>query len=282
MIAIDNLTAVALRPAPGAVGTVGYFTGGDPNANPPVPATVLDTDWLNRLQVEILTVILAAGISPSKSDSTQLYQAIQFLISAWSGQVKTYAGDPNGNVSGAAGTSTTPPTFCVNLTTADLYVCKTSGNAASAVWVRPANAADLAALFATLAQAKAGTLSTKAMTPATASAVDQQRSYTYAQAGGTANALTVTLTPAPAAYTVGMEIEFRVTTDNTGASTLNVNGLGSVSMVTHDNQIVQGGDLRAGRIVKVSYDGAAFQLTSPRNGPPPVDFALLLIAGEDD
>lgn len=277
MRAIDTATAVALRPAPGPEGAPGYFTGGDPNALPPVPSTVLDADWLNRMQVEILTVVLAGGLSPSKADSTQLYQAIMLLLAAWAGQVKTYAGDPNGNVSGTAGTSTKPPTFCVNLTTADLYVCKTGGNATTAVWVRPANAADLAAFFATLPQAKTGALANKAMSPATAAAVDQQRSYTFAQAGGTANALTLTLTPPPASYTLGMAIQFLVTTSNTGAATININELGAVPLITFDAQNPAGGDLKAGRLVKAAFDGAAFQITTPRAGPAPLDFFAFVL-----
>lgn len=62
-------------------------------------------------------------------------------------------------------------------------------------------------------------------------------------AGGTGNALTATLSPAPAAYTDGMIVIVRVALANTGAVTLNVNGLGSQSVVGVAHQNLQGGEL---------------------------------------
>lgn len=49
----------------------------------------------------------------------------------------------------------------------------------------------------------------------------------YAVATGTANTYAVTLNPAPTAYADGMAISIKINVDSTGASTLNVNGLGA-------------------------------------------------------
>ncbi|WP_253270880.1 tail fiber protein [Geobacillus thermocatenulatus] len=49
----------------------------------------------------------------------------------------------------------------------------------------------------------------------------------YAVASGSANAYSVTLTPAPTAYVDGMAVTVKINVDSTGASTLNVNGLGA-------------------------------------------------------
>jgi hypothetical protein len=49
---------------------------------------------------------------------------------------------------------------------------------------------------------------------------------------GTANAITVTTGLSLAALTTGMEIRFRATAANTGATTINVDGLGAVSALT--------------------------------------------------
>lgn len=62
-------------------------------------------------------------------------------------------------------------------------------------------------------------------------------------AGGTGNALTATLSPAPTAYTDSMIVIVRVALANTGAVTLNVNGLGSQSVVGAAHQNLQGGEL---------------------------------------
>jgi len=48
--------------------------------------------------------------------------------------IQTYAGNPNGNVAGSAGSSTTPASMRYDRTNGILYVCTTSGVAAAAVW----------------------------------------------------------------------------------------------------------------------------------------------------
>lgn len=51
-------------------------------------------------------------------------------------QFFTYAGNPNGNVAGTAGSGTIPSSVVWDRTNDILYVCTTSGNAASAVWTQ--------------------------------------------------------------------------------------------------------------------------------------------------
>ena len=50
-------------------------------------------------------------------------------------QVQYYAGNPNGNVAGFVGTSTTAPSACWDITDGLMYICTGSGNAAAATWV---------------------------------------------------------------------------------------------------------------------------------------------------
>lgn len=75
---IDHPTAVSVLPAPGAPGTPGYFTEGDPVGG--VPATVVTKDWANSVQEELAAVILAAGLSLDKAENDQLLTAIMALI----------------------------------------------------------------------------------------------------------------------------------------------------------------------------------------------------------
>lgn len=86
----------------------------------------------------------------------------------------------------------------------------------------------------------------------------------YGVAGGTANAITVTLDSAPVAYTNGMEARVRLTAGNTGAATLNVNGIGAKAVVLPDGTALVGGETVAGMIARYLYDPAldAFQLTN--------------------
>ena len=80
----------------------------------------------------------------------------------------------------------------------------------------------------------------------------------YAVAGGTANALTATLTPAPAALVAGLTVWLDITATNTAAATLNLNGLGAVPIVRQSGTALAAGDLAPPSIVPMIYDGAAW------------------------
>jgi hypothetical protein len=72
---VDTATAIASPPTQDPVGTPGYFTKGNPTSG--TPATVPGQDWFNAVQEEILAVIVAAGLTPSKSNMAQLLAAIK-------------------------------------------------------------------------------------------------------------------------------------------------------------------------------------------------------------
>jgi hypothetical protein len=75
MFRTDVTTASSVLPTPAAPGTPGFFTNGNPTLG--IPATVVDQDFLNRMQEEVMSVLQAAGISPVKSSYSQLLRAIQ-------------------------------------------------------------------------------------------------------------------------------------------------------------------------------------------------------------
>ncbi|MBZ9939123.1 hypothetical protein LB518_22695 [Mesorhizobium sp. BR1-1-16] len=82
--------------------------------------------------------------------------------------------------------------------------------------------------------------------------------------GGTANALTATLSPAPAAWTdlVGVPLRLKIATTNTGAATLNPNSLGTKTIVRAGGAALSAGDLAAGSVVECVYDGTSVQAIS--------------------
>ncbi|NIX75377.1 hypothetical protein [Microvirga terricola] len=88
----------------------------------------------------------------------------------------------------------------------------------------------------------------------------QSGSSNYAATAGTANALTVTLSPVPTSLTTGMVIRVKPSFSNTGAATINVNALGAKSIVRPDGTSLQANDLVANRVVELVYDGANFEL----------------------
>lgn len=84
-------------------------------------------------------------------------------------------------------------------------------------------------------------------------------------AGGTADALTLTLTPAITAYATGMVIEFIASASaNTGATTINVNGVGVKNVVRRDGSTaLSAGNIPAGAPCTIIYDGTSFRLVLP-------------------
>jgi hypothetical protein len=75
----------------------------------------------------------------------------------------------------------------------------------------------------------------------------------YAVDTGTANAYLVALPYAPASYTDGLSVVFKALNTNTGASTINVNGLGAKTIRLSDDHVVYAGDITAGSSVTLRY-----------------------------
>jgi hypothetical protein len=84
----------------------------------------------------------------------------------------------------------------------------------------------------------------------------------YAADTGAADAYVVTLSPALAAHVVGLPVRFKATNANTGASTVNINGLGAIAIKKNVSTALAAGDIAAGQIVEVVYDGTYYQLIS--------------------
>lgn len=84
----------------------------------------------------------------------------------------------------------------------------------------------------------------------------------YAPDTGVANAYVIALSPALTAHVVGMPIHFMAANANTGASTLNVNGLGVKDISKNFDQPLAAGDIKAGQIITVVWDGVDYQVIS--------------------
>jgi hypothetical protein len=80
---------------------------------------------------------------------------------------------------------------------------------------------------------------------------------------GAANTLTVPLVPAPAAYFPGMLIEVLVANTNTTATVINVATLGNKAVTYTNTNPLIGGEMPAGGIALLQYDGTRFQLLNP-------------------
>lgn len=84
----------------------------------------------------------------------------------------------------------------------------------------------------------------------------------FAADGGSNDTYVITLDPAATAYKTGQPYYFTANTLNTGAATLNINGLGAKSIVKGDSTALATGDIAAGQVVTVVYDGTNMVMTS--------------------
>lgn len=91
----------------------------------------------------------------------------------------------------------------------------------------------------------------------------------YNYAADTASTDTYVIAPSPAfdAYAAGMEIKFKAVTANTGACTVNVNGLGAKNLLTLNDVTPPDNYIEAGSIVVAVYDGTSFQMIQPDANP---------------
>jgi len=91
----------------------------------------------------------------------------------------------------------------------------------------------------------------------------QHNAEKYAADAGSNDTYVITLSPAPTSYTNGMVVYFKANTINTGAATLNVNGLGAKTIVKGVNTTLSDGNILAGQFCMVIYDGTNFVLQNP-------------------
>lgn len=98
------------------------------------------------------------------------------------------------------------------------------------------------------------------VTPMTAHLADYVLQIGYATTTGSANNYAVTLNPAPASLVEGLCVAVKIHVTNTGTSTLNVNGKGAKTIKKPNGNNLVSGNLKAGSIYTVRYNGTNFIL----------------------
>jgi hypothetical protein len=92
----------------------------------------------------------------------------------------------------------------------------------------------------------------------------QNQDVSYADSGGSGDAYTLSVTPAPTAYVAGQVFRFKANFANTAAATLNVNSLGAKTIKKLNGATdLAANDIQNGQLVEVQYDGTNFQMLSP-------------------
>jgi len=103
----------------------------------------------------------------------------------------------------------------------------------------------------------------------------QSGKWAYAAAGGSVNALTVTLAPVPSAYPRALYVRFAA--DNTGAATIKINGLDAVSIKRYGSANLRSGALVGGSVGLLFLNDAdnSYQLISlPASGGGVVSYTV--------
>lgn len=79
---IDNSSAATALPTPKPAGPPGFFVVG--NIAVGQIATIVEADWLNTVQEELTYIVLRGGLTPDKTDNTQVLRALSRLFTgAW-------------------------------------------------------------------------------------------------------------------------------------------------------------------------------------------------------
>lgn len=94
-----------------------------------------------------------------------------------------------------------------------------------------------------------------------AAAINSLASYgNYFVDSGSVNAMVISVpSPLVAAYAAGVPLQVKVAVTNTGAVTINVNGLGAVAVTYPNLSAIAAGQFVAGSILPLQFDGTRFQ-----------------------
>ncbi|SHG92374.1 hypothetical protein [Bradyrhizobium erythrophlei] len=84
-----------------------------------------------------------------------------------------------------------------------------------------------------------------------------------ADSSGVANSIVVAPNPALTALTAGNELMVKLANTNTGATTITVNSLAAVSVVNPNGSALTAGQIVAGEMLWLLYDGTHFQVCNP-------------------
>ena len=220
-------------------------------------------------QREIVNAITDSGQTPSNDDPTQLAQAIRRNI-------------PIGTAGGTANAITTALSpvpsawaklrlFLVKITTTNTDASTIAPNGLSPRSIKRndgatnVGAGDLPNGGVALFLNDGTNVQLVAMLGATAAALGDNLFWHFCgtPAGGTANALTAVASPVPASLTTPMHVILQASAPNTGAATLNLNGLGVKSIVNRDGSALQAGQLNTTVPLWLMYDGTNFVLMDP-------------------
>jgi len=102
-----------------------------------------------------------------------------------------------------------------------------------------------------------------------------------ATVGGSGNAISLSPTIAPSSYTSGLTFTFKAIATNTGATTVNVSGVGAVSVRTKEGIALTGGEIQSGGLYLIEYNSSttSFYMLTSDSAVAPIAFTPGLAFG---
>lgn len=272
--------AVTTRPSEPTSGpTDTWFqdcVGGVAGTGTPFPAR-----WANRLKAQLAILVRACGVAENHADDAMVARAIQsgrLVYAADTGTADalavtlpvapaSYAAGLLVTVKKAGSPNATPtPTLNVNSLGAKTIV-RRNGSALAGGDLPGGGVLTL--IYDGTSFRLLGLAPSEVATLVADSALIH-----YGAAAGSANALTVDVTPNMPAYAAGSTVVFVPADDNTAAVTINLDGVGVKNLRRADGSTsLAAGDLRAGRLAVATYDGAVFRLWGAHGALPIVAVA---------
>ncbi|MBB3947203.1 hypothetical protein GGQ73_003169 [Rhizobium skierniewicense] len=223
-----------------------------------VSGTEVTDLFLNSVQEEIIRVVTEAGLVPDAADWSQLWQALRIHGLSAGAKSRRWTAINSMTLTATPAAPALGDTYLVPADATGAW----AGNAGKiaewigAIWsyFTPSNGHGISLPDGRVFERIGGTYIEKL-------ALDvQSGKWHYAEAGGTANALTASLTPTPSSIVPGFRATLKIQAINTDAMTLNLNGLGAVAVVGEDGAPIPPNSVYPGQLASFGWNGAKWVL----------------------
>lgn len=229
------------------------YVNGNPAAG--IQGSIIPAEAIEQDQREVVAAIVGAGLTPSGTDLTQLYQAI--LIGGFSA-----AGGTANAIIATLGTS--PGSYRTGL----VVRLKITTTNTGPVTINVNNLGVVSVVDASGAALAAGALATGSIVELRYDGTKFQLSGNggaanalYGTDTGTANAVQSTIAGVPATLVNGANFFIKkAASANTGAMTVTINGtLGPYALINADGSAIVSGEIGAGYLMHMVFDGTSMR-----------------------
>jgi Protein of unknown function (DUF2793) len=242
------------------------FIDGNPQSG--ILGSIIPAHGIEYPQREIVNAITDAGLTPSNLDLTQLAQAIRrssFIYVVDQGSVNNIVISP----------LKFPGAYSAGLA----YEVKVAVTNTDAATVNVSGLGPRQLVRMNGEQLVAGDIATGGIAlivydgtrfqllTSAAQFISEASLVHYGVDTGAANAYVATISPGITQYSPGLLCEIAISHTNTGASTINLNSKGVRNVVRANGAALSAGDLLAGGLALIGYDGTQFQLYNVQVAP---------------